>query len=210
MRPSPRSDKPVCLKSVIVRNRQHTGDLGSLDRRRLCKMATDWTPALWSDTFAQLEEDELEHGDSWAFQFNYSLTETLTKEERRRGWKIYCHRAYGRFRCSRCSKRWPSARAVVLFRYRLQSSLCRGTVIMRPFGQACRRCDGDFERPGFSPKVVEDVLLCLFGKIRKNCYGEEEEGDEDLGSDSSEKVWTKPHESALCEACSQNICCQDE
>nr|XP_023659777.1 receptor-transporting protein 4-like isoform X2 [Paramormyrops kingsleyae] len=171
-------------------------------------MATDWTPALWSDTFAQLEEDELEHGDSWAFQFNYSLTETLTNEERRRGWKIYSSSARGS--CSRCSKQWTSARAVVLFRYRLQSSLCRGTVIMRPFGQACRRCDRDFERPGFSPKVVEDVLLCLFGKIRKNCYGEEEEGDEDLGSDSSEKGWTKPHESALCEACSQNICCQDE
>ncbi|XP_048849057.1 receptor-transporting protein 3-like [Brienomyrus brachyistius] len=173
-------------------------------------MTRDWTPALWSDTFAQLEEDELEHDDSWAFAFNYSLTETLTYAERRRGWKIYRHHAHGGFRCSTCSRQWSSARAVVLFRYRLQSSLCRGTIIMRPFGQACRHCGGDFERPGFSPKEVENVLLCLFDRIRKNCYGEREEGDEDLDSISPEKVWTKPHESTLCEACSQNICCQDK
>ncbi|KAJ8334345.1 hypothetical protein SKAU_G00399840 [Synaphobranchus kaupii] len=171
-------------------------------------MNTEWTPTLWSDTFDEMLEEELDYNDSWAFQFNYSLQENLSKEERKRGWKIYCHSAYGRFRCGTCSKTWPSARVIVLFHYRLRSGTARGTVIMRPFGQACRRCNGDFELPGFSTEEVERVLLKLIGKIKKNCYGEEEEDDGD--SSSSEKVWTKPHESSLCEACSQGICCVED
>ncbi|KAG5842518.1 hypothetical protein ANANG_G00178470, partial [Anguilla anguilla] len=54
-------------------------------------MNTEWTPTLWRDTFDEMLEEELEYNDSWVFQFNYSLQENLSKEERRRGWKIYCH-----------------------------------------------------------------------------------------------------------------------
>ncbi|KAG7457798.1 hypothetical protein MATL_G00231190 [Megalops atlanticus] len=169
-------------------------------------MSTDWTPSLWKNTFDVMLEEELDYNDSWVFQFNYSLQEDLSTAERKRGWKIYCGCAFGQFRCDTCSKTWPSARVVVLFHYRLRSD--RGTVIMRPFGQACRRCKGDFEMPGFSAEEVEEVLFKLFSKIRKNCYGEEEEQDSD--SCSSEKVWTKPHESSLCEACSQGICCEED
>ncbi|KAJ8334341.1 hypothetical protein SKAU_G00399800 [Synaphobranchus kaupii] len=171
-------------------------------------MNTEWTPTLWSDTFDEMLEEELDYNDSWGFHFNYSLQENLSKEERKRGCKIYCHSAYGRFRCGTCSKTWPSFRVIVLFRYRLRSGTARGTVIMRPFGQACRRCNGDFELPGFSTEEVERVLLKLIGKIKKNCYGEEEE--DDGNSSSSEKVWTKPHERSLCEACSQGICCVED
>ncbi|KAG5842522.1 hypothetical protein ANANG_G00178520 [Anguilla anguilla] len=146
-------------------------------------MNTDWTPTLWRDTFDEMLEEELEYNDSWIVQFNYSLQENLSKEERRRGWKIYCHRAYG-------------------------NEAARGTVIMRPFRQACRGCSGNFELPGFSMEEVEKVLLKLIGKIKKNCYGEEEEDNSD--SCSPEKVRTKPHESSLCEACSQGICCVED
>lgn len=112
------------------------------------------------------------------------------------------------FRCGSCSRTWRSARVVVLFRYRLRDG--RGTVIMRPFGQTCRRClDDEFDLPGFSERDIEQALLRLFAKIRKNCYGDEDEDDDD-GSACSTKVWTKPHESALCEACTLGICCQDE
>uniref|UniRef100_A0A8C9U170 3CxxC-type domain-containing protein n=1 Tax=Scleropages formosus TaxID=113540 RepID=A0A8C9U170_SCLFO len=86
-------------------------------------------------------------------------------------------RSICRFRCGSCYKYWPSARVVVLFRYRLRSD--RGTVLMRPFGQ------------------VQQALLRLFHKIRKNCYGEREE-DGDFGSDCREK------------ACTQGICCQED
>ncbi|CAK6949444.1 receptor-transporting protein 3-like [Scomber scombrus] len=173
--------------------------------------STDWTPSLWMDTFDELlyDDNELDYGDQWSLNFNYSQTDTLTKEEKKRGWKVYSHCAYGHFQCGSCHKIWPSARVVVLFRYRLRGD--RGTVIMRPFGQACRSCqDDEFELPGFAKKEVEHALLRLFGKIRKNCYGEDDDDDEDGSSACSNKVWTKPHEKSLCEACIMGICCQDE
>uniref|UniRef100_A0A8C9S997 3CxxC-type domain-containing protein n=1 Tax=Scleropages formosus TaxID=113540 RepID=A0A8C9S997_SCLFO len=128
--------------------------------------------------YEKSDQDELEYDDSWAFHFNYSLQEELSKEESKRGWKVYCHCIHGKFRCGSCYKYWPSARVVVLFRYRLRSD--RGTVLMRPFGQACRRS-------GVLPEQG----------IRKNCYGEREE-DGDFGSDCREK------------ACTQGICCQED
>lgn len=76
---------------------------------------------------------------------------------------------------------------------------------MRPFGQACRQCQNkEFILPGFSEDEVEQALLKLFAKIRKNCYGEEDDDDDCSGS--TEQVYTKPHEKNLCEACSQGIC----
>ncbi|KAM4630175.1 receptor-transporting protein 3-like [Polymixia lowei] len=174
-------------------------------------MSKDWVPSLWQENFEEMLDDdqELDYGDLWKLSFNYSQTEEVTKEERKRGWRVYSHCAYGKFRCDTCTKTWSSARVVLLFRYRLRSD--RGTVIMRPFGQACRRCKDDvFYLPGFSQEVVEQALLKLFAKIRKNCYGEEEDDeDDDASSSCSDKVRTKPHEKSLCEACIQGICCQE-
>ncbi|KAG7237800.1 hypothetical protein INR49_031813 [Caranx melampygus] len=166
-----------------------------------------WTPQLWLDTFDELLDDELDYEDQWTLNFNYSLTDKLTKEERKRGWKVYSHCAFGNFRCASCSKTWPSARVVVLFHYRLRGD--RGTVIMRPFGQMCRDCDDDvFRLSGFSNEEVERALSRLLSKIRKNCYGEDD--DSDHGSACSVTRRTKPHEKSLCEACIQGICCEDE
>ncbi|XP_020487364.3 receptor-transporting protein 3 [Labrus bergylta] len=169
---------------------------------------TDWIPGLWKDIFDDMlnDDNELDYEDQWTLTFNYNQTEEITKQERKRGWKVYCHCAYGHFRCETCNKTWPSARVVVLFRYRLQGN--RGTVIMRPFRQACRRCqDDEFELPGFSDEEVEKALRRLFSKIRKNCYDDD---SDDGSSTCSRKVFTKPHEASLCEACRMGICCQDE
>ncbi|KAF3707458.1 Receptor-transporting protein 3 3CxxC-type zinc finger protein 3 Transmembrane protein 7 [Channa argus] len=173
--------------------------------------STEWLPSLWRDTFDELvyDDEELDSEEQWTLNFNYSQTDTVSNNERKKGWRVYCHCAYGKFQCSNCSRTWSSARVVVLFRYRLRQG--KGTVIMRPFGQACRPCQDDwFDRPGFSKKEVKKALLGLIAKIRKNCYGEEDDDDEDGSSVCSTKVWTKPHETALCEACSMGICCQDE
>ncbi|XP_034560057.1 receptor-transporting protein 4-like [Notolabrus celidotus] len=172
--------------------------------------STDWTPSLWQDIFNELlcDDNELDYGDQWTLNFNYSQTDEVTKDERKRGWKVYSHCAYGHFQCATCNKTWPSARVVVLFRYRLRGN--RGTVIMRPFGQSCRRCrDDDYDLPGFTDKEVEEAFIRLFRKIRKNCYGDEDD-DDDRSSACSAKVWTKPHEASLCEACTMGICCQDD
>lgn len=58
----------------------------------------EWTPALWTDTFNELlnDDNELDYEDQWSLNFSYSHSDTLTKEEKKRGWKIYCHCAYGR------------------------------------------------------------------------------------------------------------------
>ncbi|MEQ2290331.1 hypothetical protein AMECASPLE_002213 [Ameca splendens] len=172
--------------------------------------STVWTPGFWLDIFDELlyDDNQLDYGDEWCLNFNYTQTDEVTKEQRKKGWKVYSHCAYGHFQCGACRKTWPSARVVLLFRYRLRNG--RGTVIMRPFGQACRRCqDGEFDLPGFAQKEVEHALVRLFSKIRKNCYREEEE-NEDGSSASSTKVWTKPHEKSLCEACRLGICCQED
>ncbi|KAF7211591.1 receptor-transporting protein 2 [Nothobranchius furzeri] len=168
---------------------------------------TEWTPSLWQDTFNELLDDEVDYDDDWNINFNYTLNNKVSPEERKRGWKVFCHCARGKFYCRTCRRSWPSGRVTVLFRYRLRNG--RGTVLMRPFGQDCRRCqEGFFDFPGFSERAVEEALLKLFSKIRKNCYGEDDGSDR--GSTASDKVWTKPHEKALCEACQQGICDQDD
>nr|ACQ59012.1 Receptor-transporting protein 3 [Anoplopoma fimbria] len=172
--------------------------------------STDWVPSLWMDTFAELLDDdddsELDYGDQWSLNFNYSLTDKLSMNERKKGWKIYCYSGFANFQCASCSKVWHSAKVTLLFHYRLRSE--RGSVIMRPFGQACRSCNNNqFELPGFSQEEVERALLRLFAKIRKNCYGEEQDSD-DCGP--VDKKFTKPHEKSLCQACSQGICCQED
>lgn len=43
------------------------------------------------------EYEELDYGDNWSLNFNYNLTDTLDQAERRRGWKIFCHRAHGKY-----------------------------------------------------------------------------------------------------------------
>lgn len=120
----------------------------------------------------------------------------------------YSHLPPPSFFCSSCDRSWSSARVTVLFRYRLRGS--RGTVLMRPFGQACRICDTNFILPGFSEAEVRGSLLRLFHKIRKNCYGDVDDDDVDDGDSQRNTRHTKPHEAALCEACSQGICTQKE
>ncbi|XP_063754606.1 receptor-transporting protein 3-like [Eleginops maclovinus] len=172
--------------------------------------SAEWVPSLWKETFEELldEDNELDYGDQWNINFSYTQENTLTQNEKKKGWKIFSPCSFGSFSCASCSKSWRSAKVTLLFRYRLRGE--RGAVIMRPFGQACRSCQDDsFVRPGFSKEDVENVLLGLCSKIRKNCYGEQD--DNAGGREPQEFVKkTKPHESDLCEACSQGICCLKE
>ncbi|XP_029299834.1 receptor-transporting protein 3-like [Cottoperca gobio] len=170
---------------------------------------TEWVPSSWTTVFDDLlsDDNELDYEDEWNFNFSYIQTEEITKEQKKRGWKIYSHCANGNFQCTSCCKTWSSARVVVLFRYRLRGA--RGSVIMRPFGQVCRSCtNNQFSRPGFSEQEVERALLRLFAKIRKNCYGEDD--DSAASGSPTPQYRTKPHEKSLCEACLQGICCQDD
>lgn len=59
----------------------------------------DWVPSLWKDLFEEMvyDDNELDYGDQWSLNFSYSQTDQVTKEERKRGWKIYAHCAYGQY-----------------------------------------------------------------------------------------------------------------
>lgn len=59
----------------------------------------DWVATLWRDTFEELlnDDNELDYGDQWTLNFNYSQTAAVTKEERKRGWKVYSHCAYATY-----------------------------------------------------------------------------------------------------------------
>uniref|UniRef100_A0A3Q0RVG9 3CxxC-type domain-containing protein n=1 Tax=Amphilophus citrinellus TaxID=61819 RepID=A0A3Q0RVG9_AMPCI len=147
-------------------------------------------------------------GDPWALSFSYKQTDKLSKKDSKRGLKVFFHCAYANFQCASCRRTWPSVRVVLLFRYRLRGG--KGTVIMRPFGQACRRCqDDNFHLPGFYKEEVKQALLRLFTEIRKNCYGEEDDSGESSGLGTT-KVRSKPHERTLCEACHMGFCSQDD
>lgn len=58
-----------------------------------------WIPSLWLDIFNELlnDDNELDYGDDWNLNFNYGLMDTLTDQERRRGWKIHHPCAFGKY-----------------------------------------------------------------------------------------------------------------
>lgn len=62
-------------------------------------LCAEWIPALWLDVFNDLlyEDNQLDYEDQWTLNFSYSQTDTVTKDERKRGWKIYAHCARGKY-----------------------------------------------------------------------------------------------------------------
>ncbi|XP_039623149.1 receptor-transporting protein 3-like [Polypterus senegalus] len=169
-------------------------------------MAPVWNSSLWMDMFDELLDTELDNDDPWTFNFNYGMDPNLTEPEKRRGWKTYRRDVQAEFTCSNCSKWWPSGRSLILFRYRRRTN-GSGTVILRPLKQACRKCQGPYELPGFCKEKVKKCLLALISHIKKNCYGYKSSNSN--MDDSVKPVWTKPHEVSFCEACRLGICRQD-
>lgn len=58
-----------------------------------------WVPAFWLDIFDELlyDDNELDYGDEWNLNFNYTQTDEITKVQRKRGWKVYSHCAFGKY-----------------------------------------------------------------------------------------------------------------
>lgn len=51
------------------------------------------------DVFDELlnDDNELDYGDDWCLNFNYSQTSCVSPEERRRGWRVHCSTARGKY-----------------------------------------------------------------------------------------------------------------
>ncbi|XP_006003147.1 receptor-transporting protein 4-like [Latimeria chalumnae] len=162
------------------------------------------TGNIWMDTFEEVLDEELHCDDDWILQFNYRLSSELSNQQRKQGWKVYITSALTNFKCSVCPNSWLSARGRLMFHYRLRSNTGRGIVLMRLFGQQCRKCNAKkYERPKVSDNATWEVLVRLISKIKQKCYGEPGNGP---GPSTIRKRWTKPHESQHCEACKEGIC----
>lgn len=64
-----------------------------------CTVHLEWVPSLWMDIFNELIDDdnELDYGDEWRLNFNYSQANCVSDEERKRGWKVSCSTAFGKY-----------------------------------------------------------------------------------------------------------------
>ncbi|OCT78530.1 receptor-transporting protein 3 [Xenopus laevis] len=163
----------------------------------------------WADVFQSIQETELvqRHGHNWALQIKYDLTDDLTSDQRQNGWKIYQSSSFGRFTCSNCHHVWNSARVSLTFHYCLINSE-GGEVYLRTYRQKCRSCSSDtLLTAEFEQDKMDDVLMRLANKIRKNCYNEVISTNANINLFLSKK--TKPHEASLCEACMLGKCNRD-
>ncbi|XP_008937185.1 PREDICTED: receptor-transporting protein 3-like [Merops nubicus] len=81
-----------------------------------------------------------------------------------------------------------------------------GTVWMRAFRQACRRCsDPRLEEPDFSQDTMEKLLHNLVLKILKYFYHVPIQAS-DLLEVVVDVVVSGPHDSARCEGCQLGVC----
>ncbi|XP_066446264.1 receptor-transporting protein 3-like [Eleutherodactylus coqui] len=160
---------------------------------------------IWIDTFQSLQKKDLEerYRKKWILQFNYRLTDHLTEEQKKKGWKISPMQKLASFTCSKCSHFWNSGVVNLIFHYCLGKTKT-GTVLLRPFRQICRQCANDFFiNPTFQSESVKEILENVILKIRKNCYREKFERNT---PHTKLFIKTKPHESELCEACRIRLC----
>ncbi|KAM4695050.1 uncharacterized protein O3C94_005448 isoform 1-T2 [Discoglossus pictus] len=161
---------------------------------------------IWMDTFQDLQEMELgkDYGHVWSLHFQYDLIDNLTLEQKQEGWKIFTMKSFGSFVCLKCSNYWKSGLITLMFHYRLINSK-KGLVKLRIYRQQCRRCKyPNLEKPTIEEHEVQESLITLILKIRKNCYNEITEKSTESSRGSPHL--TKPHERNLCEACLFGTC----
>ncbi|XP_058920278.1 receptor-transporting protein 4 [Kogia breviceps] len=125
------------------------------------------------------------------------------------GWKQYKQRAFGRFWCSSCRRSWASAQVQILFHMYLEHQKSQGKVLVRLFGQRCRKCSqSQFEKPEFSLDSTKRILNNLVQRILERFY-----------RNGIRKVLEIPviqevpleghHDMVNCEACALGFCIQN-
>ncbi|XP_040469783.1 receptor-transporting protein 3-like isoform X1 [Falco naumanni] len=154
----------------------------------------------WQDIFAAKIAD-FHLKEPWTLQED----DTLQVHALKPGWKEFVQRrAPGRFQCSQCFHEWSSAKVHILFH------MCRcqgwGTVLMRIFRQACRRCPNPrLHEPEFSLEPVEMLLHNLVLKILEYFYHVPIQPS-DLLEVMVDVAVAGPHDSTHCEGCQLGVC----
>ncbi|XP_074889336.1 receptor-transporting protein 3-like [Buteo buteo] len=154
----------------------------------------------WQDVFA-VKIADMHLTEPWTLQEDDTLQVHVLKP----GWKEFVQRhALGRFRCSRCFHEWSSAKVHMLFHMSRRRG--QGTVWMRAFRQACRRCpDPRLEEPEFSQETMERLTHNLVLKILKYFYHMPVQPS-DLLEVVVDALVTGPHNAACCEGCQLGVC----
>ncbi|XP_040896510.1 receptor-transporting protein 3-like [Toxotes jaculatrix] len=151
--------------------------------------------SVWTSIF-EIESQDLNH--TWHLDFDSSIIPELPEQ----GWKEYLRKTLAEFQCTRCHRRWPSNRVMVVFHMRLMED--KGIVKVRPFRQNCKKCrDAPMEEPSITPERITILLQNLVKKIRIKCYHE----NLNEGNHIFEGInVNNPHEPDHCEGCMAGIC----
>ncbi|XP_062306932.1 receptor-transporting protein 3-like [Osmerus eperlanus] len=153
----------------------------------------------WIDIF-QEKVMELNEEDDWQIEFDDSIKPNGTEP----GWQEHITKTFAWFQCSKCKRKWPSSRVMVVFHMKLWKRQRKGVVKVRRLCQDCKKCTAaPMEKPTFIPDNLDILLEKLIEKIRLKCY--HERTDEVNKSFRTDPV-RSPHEPAHCEACMLGIC----
>ncbi|XP_072294861.1 receptor-transporting protein 3-like [Eucyclogobius newberryi] len=151
----------------------------------------------WTKIF----ENEIEKytGDFWQLEFD----DTIIPGAPNRGWKQYIRNTFGRFKCSKCKRGWPSNRVTVVFHFRLNKKH-GGSVKVRLYRQKCKICrHAPMVKPTVDTENIDILMENLVKNIRWKCYHEDIEKNtrDHVGQDVE-----SPHEPDHCEGCISGIC----
>ncbi|XP_059956102.1 receptor-transporting protein 4 [Mesoplodon densirostris] len=158
----------------------------------------------WEQTFQGLIWQEKPQA-----RWTLKIDENLRLDCAALGWKQYKQRAFGRFQCSSCHRSWASAQVQILFHMYLEQQKSQGKVLVRLFGQRCRKCSqSQFEKPEFSLDSTKRILNNLVQRILERFY-----------RNGIRKILEKPviqevpldghHDVVNCEACALGFCIQN-
>lgn len=165
---------------------------------------------------ALLEMQSLSFLSNWQYHIHFfKLKGFLETEARpislasvnnqlRAWWSSVC-----RFCCSSCRRSWASAQVQILFHMYLEHQKSQGKVLVRLFGQRCRKCSqSQFEKPEFSLDSTKRILNNLVQRILERFY-----------RNGTKKVLEIPviqevpldghHDTVNCEACALGFCIQN-
>lgn len=110
--------------------------------------------------------------------------------------------SFSRFKCSGCSRSWPSNNVMVAFHMRLIDK--KGTAKVKHFHQSCTICsNAPMETPSFSSENINILMEKLVEHITVKCYGKAG----NFGSGQPAKLLVRnKHEPEHCEACKAGVC----
>ncbi|XP_068830529.1 receptor-transporting protein 4 [Capricornis sumatraensis] len=155
----------------------------------------------WEQTFQELICQEKPRA-RWTLKMDGNLRPNCVAQ----GWRQYQQRGFGRFQCSSCRRSWASAQVQILCHMYLESQKSTGKVLVRIFGQRCKKCfQSQFEKPDFSPESSQRILKNLVQRVLEKFYRN--------GIRKVSEIPVKPevpldgsHDKANCEACILGYC----